>query len=256
VFKWYKAFSEGCESVKDEPRSGRPSTSKMGNSVEKVRALVRSDRRLTVRMIASELNLNHTTVHQILTQELAMRKLCAKIVPKNLTMEQKDNRKDMCLHVLEPIQSDRNFLKNVITGDETWIFEYDPETKRQSKEWHTSATACPKKARMSKAKIKSMLICFFDSQRIVHTEFVPQGQTVNHFYYCEVLERLRKRVVHVRPSIGNNWMLHHDNAPCHMVITVIEFLAKKGIPVVPQPPYSPDLSPCDFSFVPKTKVLP
>ena len=45
---------------------------------------------------------------------------------------------------------DRNFLKNVITGDETWIFEYDPETKRQNKEWHTSASPRPKKARRSK----------------------------------------------------------------------------------------------------------
>ena len=96
-------------------------------------------------MIASELNLNHNMVHQILTQELAMRKVCAKIVPKNLTIEQKDNRKDMCLHLLERIQSDRNFLENVITGDESWIFEYDPETKRQSKEWHTSASPRPKK---------------------------------------------------------------------------------------------------------------
>ena len=120
-------------------------TSKTDNSVEIVRALVRSDRRLTVRMIASELNLNHTTVHQILTEELAMKKLCAKFVPKNLTIEQKDNRKDMCLHLLERIQKDRNFLKNVIKGDETWIFEYDPETKRQSKEWHTSASPRPQK---------------------------------------------------------------------------------------------------------------
>jgi len=85
VFKWYKAFSDGRESIKDEPRSGRP-TSKTDDTVEKVRALVRSDRRLTVRMIASELNLNHTMVHQILTQELAMRNVCAKIVPKNLTI--------------------------------------------------------------------------------------------------------------------------------------------------------------------------
>jgi len=68
-------------------------------------------------MIASDLNLNHTTVHQILTQELAMRKLCAKIVPKNLTIEQKDNRKDLCLRLLERIQSDRNFFKNMIRGD-------------------------------------------------------------------------------------------------------------------------------------------
>ena len=159
----------------------------------------------------------------------------------------------MCLHLLERIQSDRNFLKNVITGDETWIFEYDPETKRQSKEWHTSASPRPKKARRSKSKIKSMLICFFDSEGVVHSEFVPQGHTVNQFYYREVLERLRKRVVRVRPSIADNWMLHHDNAPCHTAISVIEFLAKKGIPVVPQPPYSPDLSPCDFFLFPKLK---
>ena len=149
MFKWYKAFSEGCECIKDESRSGRPSASKMDNNVEKVRALVRSDCRLTVRMIASELNLNHTTVHWIITQELAMKKWCAKIVvkivPKNLTTEQKDNRKDVCLRLLERIQSDRNFLKNVITGDEIWIFEYDPETKRQSKERHASALPRPKK---------------------------------------------------------------------------------------------------------------
>jgi len=100
-----------------------------------------------------------------------------------------------------------------------------------------------------------MLICFFNSQGIVHTEFVPQGQTVHQFYYREILERLRERVVCVRPSIANNWMLHQDNAPCHMAISVIEFLAKKGIPVVPQPPYSPVLSLCDFP-PPQTKVLP
>jgi len=48
VFKWYKAFSEGRESIKDEPHSGRPSTSKTDNNVEKVQALVRLDHRLTV----------------------------------------------------------------------------------------------------------------------------------------------------------------------------------------------------------------
>ena len=80
-----------------------------------------------------------------------------------------------------------------------------------------------------------MLICFFDSEGIVHTGFVSQGQTVNQFYYREILERLRKRVVRVRPSIADNWMFHHDNAPCHTAISVIEFLAEKGIPFVPQP---------------------
>ena len=99
------------------------------------------------------------------------------------------------------------------------------------------------KSENEQAKNKIHAHLLFDSQGIVHTEFVPQVRTVNRFYCRAILERLRKRVVRVRPSIADNWRLHHDNAPCHTAISVIEFLAKKGIPVVPQPPYSPDLSP-------------
>ncbi|GFW56889.1 protein GVQW3 [Trichonephila clavipes] len=85
VFWCFKAFSEGRESIEDEPRSGRPSVSKTTENVVRVRDLARSDRRLTDRMIGEELNLNHTTVHQILTNELKMRTICAKMVPKNLS---------------------------------------------------------------------------------------------------------------------------------------------------------------------------
>ena len=84
---------------------------------------------------------------------------------------------------------------------------------------------------------------------------MPQGQKVNKQYYLEVLERLRNRVHPVRPEIADTWMLHHDNAPCHTAISVKEFLAKKGISVVPQPPHSPDLSPYEFFLFPKLKFL-
>jgi len=176
VFRWHKSFLEGQEQVEDELRAGRPSTSKTDDSVERVRSLVRSDCRLMLRMIDSELNLNWFTVHQILTQDFDMRKVCAKMVPKNLTTEQKANRKDVCLDLLDHLEREPEFFSHVITGDESWILEYDPETKRQSQEWHTANSPRPKKARMSKSKIKSILICFFDSQGIVHKEFVPPGQ--------------------------------------------------------------------------------
>ena len=56
----------------------------------------------------------------------------------------------------------------------------------------------PKKARMSRSRVKTMIIVFFDSRDIVHKEFVSPGQTVNHAFYKDVLERLRKRVQRVR----------------------------------------------------------
>ena len=64
MFRWHKSFLESQEQVEDEPREGRPSTSKSDDNVERLRSLVRSDRRLMLRMI-SELNLNWFTVHQI-----------------------------------------------------------------------------------------------------------------------------------------------------------------------------------------------
>ena len=60
--------------------------------------------------------------------------------------------------------------------------------------------------------------------------------TVNHFFYKDVLERLRKRIIRVRPDIAVKWMLHHDNAPCHTALSVTEFFTSKGIPVILQPP--------------------
>ena len=184
-------------------------------------SLVRSDRRLTLRMISSELNLNRFTVHQISTQDLEMRKVCAKMVPKNLTTEQKANQRD------GPPWEGIRILQS--RYHRWWIMDFgvrprDKTPKSGVAQWNSPRH---KKARMSKSKIKSMLICFFDSQGIVHKEFVPPGQTVNQTFYREVLERLRKRVTRMRPGIARTWILHHDNAPCHTAVSINEFLAEK-----------------------------
>ncbi|EFN87445.1 Putative uncharacterized protein FLJ37770, partial [Harpegnathos saltator] len=96
----------------------RPSTSKTDENVERVRTLARSDRRLTIRMMGDLLNLNTFTVHQILTEDLHMRKVCAKMVPKNLTTEQKNNRRNVCVDLLKRIANDHEWFSRVITGDE------------------------------------------------------------------------------------------------------------------------------------------
>ena len=65
-------------------------------NVEVVRAVMVKDRRLSVRMIAEETGLDKCAVHRILTDHLHMRKICAKLVPKNLSVEQKANRLEIC----------------------------------------------------------------------------------------------------------------------------------------------------------------
>jgi histone-lysine N-methyltransferase SETMAR len=85
-------------------------------------------------------------------------------------------------------------MSRIITGDESWVYGYDPETKRQSSQWKSPSSPQPKKERMSRSTTKTMLIVFFDIRGIVHREFVPQGQTVNKKFCCEVLRRLRENI--------------------------------------------------------------
>jgi len=89
VYKWVKRFSERRESVTDEERSGRPATSRTEENIARVRQIVSEIRRLTVRSIAEQVNIARETVRKILTEDLDMRKVCAKMVPKELTEEQK-----------------------------------------------------------------------------------------------------------------------------------------------------------------------
>jgi len=92
VYKWVKCFSEGREIVTDEERLGRPATSRTEESIPKVHQIVRENRRQTVKSIAEQANIDRETIRKILTEDLDMRKVCAKMVPQELTEEQKQRR--------------------------------------------------------------------------------------------------------------------------------------------------------------------
>lgn len=158
---------------------------------------------------------------------------------------------------LENVENERNYMSMIITGDESWIYGYDPETKFQSSQWKTPLSPRPKKARQVKSNVKVMLVVFFDSQGIVHHEYAPHGQTITKEFYIQVLSRLREAVRRKRPALhaSKEWLLHHDNAPAHRSQLVQQFLAKHQIAQVQQPPYSPDLAPCDFFLFPKVKKV-
>lgn len=89
-------------------------------NVERILACVFKDRKLTVRMV--------------LLQKLEIKKVCAKIVPKHLTPEQKSKKDDCCEDWLKSEKSG-NFLNQVIYEDDSWFYEFDVDLKSQSKEW-------------------------------------------------------------------------------------------------------------------------
>ncbi|PNF17559.1 hypothetical protein B7P43_G15559 [Cryptotermes secundus] len=108
--------------VDSEQCSGRLSMSQNADFVEKVRTLIMEDRRLAIREVADEVGISRGSTNTILTEDLGMQRVAAKFMPKLLLPEQQQLR----------LEAHPEFLKTVITGDESWLYGYDPETKVQA----------------------------------------------------------------------------------------------------------------------------
>jgi hypothetical protein len=97
-----------------------------------------------------------------------MHRISAKFVPCLLTEDQKQNRVDVSQELLDRANDNDNFLKNIITGDETWVYGYDVETKVQSSQRVSKTSRKPKKARQVRSHVKVMLTAVFYSEGVVH----------------------------------------------------------------------------------------
>jgi len=121
-----------------------------------------------------------------------MKCVWAKFVPRLLTDDQREQRQKIARDLFERSCEEVQFLKNTETGDESWVYGYDPETKQQSSQWKGPTFPWPKKGRQVRSKTKVILLAFFESEGIVHHECAPDEQTINKELYVEVLRRLRE----------------------------------------------------------------
>ena len=130
--------------------------------------------------------------------------------------------------------------------DESWIYYYDPEHKRQCSQWKHAGSSRPKKARQSKL----LMVPFFDSTGMIYMHWVPTGQTVNKEYYVEVLREFRKRFLGKRLALfkSGKWRFQQVNAPVHNSILVIDYLTKMGIDSSLAPPKVQTLLPPTFGY--------
>ena len=173
LFRWYSQFWNGRDLVEGDERGGHPKSNRTDINNAAVADLVKNDSWIASGMISEFLNIPKTV-----KVDLGKKKLCARFIPHSLAPEQREDRVKSCQDIIMKADADKNFCNKFITGDETWWFAYEPETKRQSSERVGETSPQLKKLKFQRFHIKHILIIFFNSQGIVHKEFVPERWAV------------------------------------------------------------------------------
>ena len=254
VCKWVCRFNDGRESIENDPRVGRPVSVLTEKNVATVKKLIEEDALYTVQDIEQLSGIHSSSVLKILCEQLGLRKIWARWVPHLLTDGQKQSRVRLASQVTEKYDKcDPRYLEEIVTGDETWIYHFQPDSKAKNKVWVSSEGDRPVIAHRCKTSNCMLYAIFFDSKGQVLQIPVPKGSSVTGKFYREsILTQLvdfyRKR----RPRTGVRVIKSlHDNAPAHKSTTLQEYLKESMLDVLDHPPYSPDLSPCDFWLFPR-----
>jgi histone-lysine N-methyltransferase SETMAR len=259
VCKWVvRRFNDSQESIENDPRVGRLVSVLTEKNVATMKTLIEEDARYTVQKI--ELSGIHlSSVLKILHERLGLHKI-THCVPHLLTDEQKQSWVRIASQVIEKYEKCKPCrLEEIVTGDETWIYHFQPDSKAKNKVWVSYEGDRPVIAHHCKTSNRMLYAIFFDSKGLVLQSPVPKGSSVTGKFYREsVLTQLVDFYQKHRPrSSVRGIKFLHDNAPAHKSATVqfLYHLKESGLDVLDHPPYSPDLSRCDFWLFPKLKEM-
>jgi len=220
--------------------------------IESVQAQIEADRRISIKMLACNMECSVGTISNTIHNDLGFVKKSARWVPKLLSDDQKNERvRLMKLFVKNVDMNGKDWLRKIVTMDESAVSLHTPETKAQSKQWLPKGSPGPIKARVHASRENVMVLAFFDGDGMIYERFVAKGIKVNGDYIVDTLKRFKRAYSRKRPH--NDITFHWDNAPVHKASVVEKFTLKNGFTMIPHPPYSPDLAPADFFLFPKVK---
>ena len=162
VYNWYAEFSRGRDHFEDEPRAGRPRSTVTPENIEAVCQLISVDQHLTYQQIQDTLQIGSAASESILHDHLGSRRVTCRRVLHFFTEAQKQDHVDYCLAMLKNFDGGRSKrVYDIITGDESCFYYYDPEMKRQSQVWVTRNDPSPSKVRRKRSVGKHMFAIFF-----------------------------------------------------------------------------------------------
>lgn len=248
VFAWCKSFKEGRERVANEPHNRRPRTSITQANIDRVRDLINDNRRITVPEIAQQLHVSVGSVHSIIRNTLQFHKVTARWVPRMLSEEKKLARVHVATQLLARYEREGDdFLKSIVTTDETWVHFFNPESQQQAKEWRHPSSPRPKRTRQLRSAGKVMATFFWDWKGVIHVDFLQQGRTVTAEYYSSLLVgEVKPKIRSKRRKSQRTVCFLQDNARPHTAMQTMDTIRKLKWDLLPHPPYSPDLAPSDY----------
>jgi len=238
VCKWFARFKNGDFDLEDKDRSGRPSI------VDKETVLVaaRSNPGTSVMELSVIKSTPPTTVWRTLTgSKLRPKKPIT--VPHALTATQLRARVDICSSNLLRCR-DRSFLHSIIAQDEQWVTYDNPDHKLF---WLPAEEEPPERAVRDLHSHKTMTSFWFCSSGPVFWELLPKGTTVTSALLATELEEVSRRLRSVCLGQREKIILF-DNARPHRAKLTRDALERLRFEELPHPPYSPDISPCDYHF--------
>ena len=236
-----RQVKRGDFSTCDAPRPARLKTVTTPEMIDQIQKLILEDHRISAKSIAEQLGISRERVGSNIHEDLDMRKLSAKWIPKCLNVDQKRQRCKSSEQLLKFFRCDPNdFLSRLVTMDETRLYHYDPETKQQSMEWRHSGSPPPPKKKIQVQKSAGKFSPRFfgikttSSSLIIFQRAKLSTRSINHLCWC--LEEKTPR-----------------NAPAHWTLATQKKLAYLGFKFLDHPPYSPDLAPSDNHLFPGLK---
>ncbi|KAJ4430148.1 hypothetical protein ANN_22358 [Periplaneta americana] len=235
VAQWVKTFREGRHAVQDNLRTGRSRVD--DNIVQLLASLLDADRRWTARELAAEVGgfgypmkfprFNNGTTMQ-------SHRPCWTSTKEKMTA----------------------FLDESLLWTKPGLAHTNqPNLKRQSNEWKHPGSSRPKKVHPTQSAVKVMFIVAYDTDGVILHHAVLPRQTANADYYCRFLQHhllpaLRRKRRHL---VVQNPIILHDNARSHTAAAVKDLLRRWHWEILEHPPYSPDMSPCDYDLFAKMK---